>query len=223
LRIPSFANELEDQKDFPKALCLQMAAANVLYTVFSAVVYSFVGVSIQGLALDSAPVVPSKVAFGIGSVTIVMGGVVNAHILAKFVYILLFPIYAKSKSWTAYLVWYAILAVLWAFAFVLGICIPSFQHILSLLGALFQCFISFGLPALMWWKMQEPDTFFNTKKRALLTIFHIGLVLLGFTLMVLGMYSVGVEIKSGNSGKVISCQGNLDVLDYMGRVEPPPV
>jgi hypothetical protein len=210
---PSFTHELEDPNDFSKALVAQSVTACALYAIFSCVFYNFVGAGVAGLALDSAPRVPAQVSYGICGVTIVMGGVVNAHILGKFVNIRFFPRYAESDSTRAHLVWYCILIGLWAAAFVLAISVPSFQHMLSLVGALFQSFISYGLPALMWWKMQEPGTLFHTWKRVLASIAHFVLFLSGVTLMILGLFGVSKEFSKGNSGKSMSCESNLDVLD----------
>src|ERR1700761_6666789 len=82
----SFANELAKPEDFNKALFFQLGSATTLYTIVAGGIFYHVGFAVKGLSLSSASPTFAKAAYAIASFTIVMAGVVNAHVAAKLVY-----------------------------------------------------------------------------------------------------------------------------------------
>jgi len=97
---------------------------------------------VKGLSLSSASPTFAKAAYAIASFTIVMAGVVNAHVAAKLVYTKYFGKYMHRKTFKAIALWNVILIIGWVIAFFLAVVIPSFQHMLSVVSSLFSAFIS---------------------------------------------------------------------------------
>jgi amino acid permease len=204
---------MRNKHEFPKALYTQLVAAMVAYTIFGCVTYAFVGPTVEGVALDSAPILFARISYGISSVTIVIGGVVNAFIQARFIGHTWFPTHAHATSWRSHTVWYGTLVAIWILAFLIALMIPSFQHMLGFIGSLFQTPITYGLPALLWFKMKRRDGYFCTKKRTAATIFNTILLLASLALTALGLFAVIQEFKIGNTGAAWSCKANLAVLN----------
>jgi hypothetical protein len=194
---------------FNRAIKIQMSSAITLYMIVASVIYYLVGPSISGLALSSADPFYSKVAYGIASFTIVIAGVVNAHVACKFVYRRWFPRQADRKGLVPHLIWNTISFCMWLVAFLLAVAVPSFQHILGIISAVFMAFISFGLGGVLWLKMNRGNLWVS-KTSTMLTLAHIGMILIGVSLSVLGLYGTAMEIKGGHAGKAFDCKQNYD-------------
>jgi hypothetical protein len=77
--------ELEDPREFPKALALLQAVNISLYTIIALVVYRYAGDSVASPALGSTGPLISKIAYGIALPT------VSGH-LPSFVLFVLIPL-----------------------------------------------------------------------------------------------------------------------------------
>jgi hypothetical protein len=194
---------------FNRAIKIQMSSAITLYVIVASVIYYLVGPSITGLALSSADPYYSKVAYGIASFTIVIAGVVNAHVASKFIYRRWFPRHSERKGFVPHLIWNSISFCLWTGAFLLAVAVPSFQHMLGIISAVFMAFISFGLAGILWLKMNRGSWWASTIS-SILTIAHVTMILIGITLSILGIYGTAMEIKGGHTGKAFDCQQNYD-------------
>lgn len=148
----SFAHELRKPTDYNKAVFAQLGTATFLYALVGGVTYYNVGYTVAGLSLSSASPLVSKAAYGVASLTIVMAGVVNAHVAAKYFYNRYFQELSRDKTFKARFVWHCIIGGLWLIAFLLAILIPSFQHMLSLVSSLITGFITYGLPGVLYYK-----------------------------------------------------------------------
>ena len=99
----------------------------------------------------------SKVAFGIAIGTIVIAGVVIAHVGAKTIYVRMFrgTNRMNERSLVSYGTWVLIVLVLWVIAWVIANAIPVFNDLLNLLAAAFASWFSFGLEGLFWLHMNK--------------------------------------------------------------------
>jgi Na+/proline symporter len=199
----SFISELKDPKDFPKALAFLQTCDITMYATSAVVMYNFGGQHIKSPALDSASPLIRKVAWGVAFGTVIIAGVINGHIAVKYLYVRLLRNSKEDvmhqNSWKARGYWAAICALFWFIAFVLAEVIPIFDDIVSITGALFASWFTFGLPGVFWcylnlslvktgrytfrlvWKKQR-----NWKKIVLLAINTLLIMLGAFTVSVLG-------------------------------------
>lgn len=140
----SFQAELEDPRDFKKALFLEQGIAVIFYMTISVVIYFFAGPLVASPALGSASPLVGKVAFGIALPTIVIAGVVNGSVACKYVYLRLWKgtNVVHQKSWKSLGSWWAICAIGWLLAWLLAEVIPNFNLFLGLIAALFGSWFS---------------------------------------------------------------------------------
>lgn len=147
-------SELQDINDFPRALALLQISEMVLYTITAIVIYAYVGPSVMSPALNSAGKLFRKISYGIAIPTvcvsrsqcgyrlscmltwikIVIGGVVNAHVGVKFIYV---RFLGGSKamhtpSIVGRVAWAAICVVLWIISWIIAEAIPVFNDVLGL-------------------------------------------------------------------------------------------
>jgi len=149
----SLASELRNHRHFKRALIAQMSIATVLYTLVGGVIYYYVGDKVKSLSLSSASPKMSKVAYGVASGTIVIAGVVNAHVFGKFLYNKYCGDFMEDKTFRARGWWVVIVLSSWLVAWILAELIPSFPHVMGLVSALLSTWFSFGVPAWMWWHL----------------------------------------------------------------------
>lgn len=153
----SFQSELAEPKDFSKALVALQVTDTSLYLIAAVVIYRYAGDSVQSPALLSTSPIVSKIAFGIAIGTIVIAGVVIAHVGAKTIYVRMFrgTNRMNERSLVSYGTWVLIVLVLWVIAWVIANAIPVFNDLLNLLAAAFASWFSFGLEGLFWLHMNK--------------------------------------------------------------------
>lgn len=201
----TMASELKEPKDFKKSLFLQMGTATALYTLVAIVVYYCVGNTVEAPALGSASPVIAKAAYGIASVTIIVGGVVNAAVLDKHIYNSWCPNLVKLKSYRAIVAWVGIVAGTWVVAWLLAELIPSFYSILALLSALFGTWFSFGIPAVMWCHLHMFGKTMTTKHKFVFILVAVVFALSTF-LSIAGVYATIDDLIQASSGKPFACK-----------------
>jgi hypothetical protein len=175
----SFQSELEDPRDYPKALIAFQATDTSLYLVTALVIYRFAGPDVLSPALLSASETVSKVAFGISIGTIVIAGVVICHVGAKCIYVRLFRGTHKmsERSFRSYGTWVLITFVMWVIAWLIALAIPVFNDLLNMIAAAFCSWFSFGLEGLFWLHMNRGQ-YLSSKRKIALTVLNIFLVAL---------------------------------------------
>ncbi|PTU22373.1 hypothetical protein P175DRAFT_0431285 [Aspergillus ochraceoroseus IBT 24754] len=143
-------SELKEIEDYPKAVALLQGSEIILYTVSAIVIYVFAGPGVASPALNSAGSPFRKIAYGIAIPTIVIGGVVNAHVAVKFQYVRLFrgTQTMHTRSLSSRFIWGMLCMMFWALAWLIGESIPVFNDILALASSLFASWFTFGLPAI---------------------------------------------------------------------------
>ncbi|CAG8188520.1 unnamed protein product [Penicillium olsonii] len=206
-------SELKELEDFPKALALLQISEMVLYIVAAIVIYAYVGPSVNSPALNSAGPLFRKVSYAIALPTIVIGGVVNAHVAVKFIYVRIFrgTNSIHSGSFTARAVWAIICVVLWVLSWVIAEGIPVFNDVLGLASSLFASWFSFGLPGLFWLYLNR-TCWFLTRRQQILFCVNILLVFVGFLICIVGLYSsirsIFHNLRDGVGGGSFSCADN---------------
>jgi amino acid permease len=202
----SLASELASPASFKRALYVQMSLATALYCIVGITIYYYVGNKVESPALSSASPTVTKIAYGIASLTIVLAGVVNAHVLCKYYYHRYYESIMRERSARAYGSWVAIVGGSWLFAWVLAELIPSFKHMLAFVSALFSTWFSYGVPAWMWFYMHRDNILESGKRMRLLAVFAGALLIFSTGLSIIGLYATIHEMAVGFSGKAFSCK-----------------
>jgi hypothetical protein len=206
-----FISELKNPKDFPKALAFLQASDITMYLVSAVVIYIFGGGKVKSPALDSAGPIVRKVAWGIALPTVIIAGVINGHVAIKYVYVRMLrnreDDLMHQKTWKSRGIWYGLCIAFWGVAYLLAEAIPVFSMIISITGALFASWFTFGLPGMFWihlnFKLEKGGPFGRrlvcipgwTKTKILLLVVNSLFVLSGAFIMVTGLYAVGLGIK----------------------------
>ncbi|EAU32180.1 conserved hypothetical protein [Aspergillus terreus NIH2624] len=182
-----FIAELKDPYEYPKSLLLLQGTDVTLYTVTAVVIYCFAGQDVTSPALGSASPVVAKVAYGIALPTILIGGVVNGHVAAKYVYVRIFRHGDRmhKKDLVATGSWLLIGLVLWVAAWVIAEAIPVFNNLLSLIASLFASWFTCIFPPL-----------------------HLSWSIANSCICGLGLYVSGKALHDNPSSASFSCANN---------------
>ncbi|KAB8217670.1 transmembrane amino acid transporter protein-domain-containing protein [Aspergillus novoparasiticus] len=206
----SFQSELAEPKDFTKALITLQVTDTSLYLVTAVVIYYYTGAEVKSPALLSASPVVSKVAFGIAIGTIVIAGVIIAHVGAKTIYVRLFRGTNRMNEYSlvSYGSWVLIVLILWTIAWIIASAIPVFNDLLSLLAAAFGSWFSFGLEGLFWLHMNRGKL--ASKRKIALAILNFFLVLIACLICGMGLWATVKDISSSakNAHGAFSCADN---------------
>ncbi|RPB14652.1 amino acid transporter [Morchella conica CCBAS932] len=205
----SFISEMKDPRDYPKALCALQISDTILYLTAAVVIYRYTGEDVTSPALSSSTKLLEKIAYGIAIPTIVIAGVINGHVAAKYIYVRIFrgSDHLGSRSWYATFVWLGIITVLWVVAWIIASAVPIFNNLLGLISALFVSWFTYGVSGWFWIHMNRGKLFLN-KKKTFLTIVNVAIMFMGGTIMVCGLYASGKAIHDDQSGKPFSCADN---------------
>lgn len=161
-----FISELREPRDFPKSLALLQSVSITFYIVVGALIYHFVGSErIVSPALGAASPTIQKIAYGVAMPTIIVAGVINAHVAIKQVYVQLWstvkkqPDVISQKSFKAIGSWVGIVVVQWFVALILALAIPVFHQMLGLISALFGSWFTYGVSGMFWMSMNQEKIF----------------------------------------------------------------
>ena len=148
----SFISELKHPEQYPKALFLLQGVDTSMYLIVAVVTYRYAGTSVASPALGSTSPLLQKIAYGIAIPTIVIAGVINGHVAAKYIYVRLFrgTDRMSKKSWSSFGLWAIIVLILWIIAWIIAEAIPVFNDLLSLISALFASWFTYGLSGVFW-------------------------------------------------------------------------
>ncbi|CAG8104657.1 unnamed protein product [Penicillium olsonii] len=130
-----FISEMETPTDYPKTLYLLQITDTSLYVVAAVVIYIYGGKGVHSPALSSTKPITAKVAYGIAIPTIVVAGVINGHVAAKYVYVRLFrgTDHMQRRTFLSVGSWTGITLILWFIAWIISEAIPVFNNLLSLI------------------------------------------------------------------------------------------
>jgi Transmembrane amino acid transporter protein len=121
---------------------VQQAIATALYSIVGGVMYHYIGPDVPSPVISAAQPVFAKAAYIVASLTIVVAGVVNAHVACKCIYLRCFPKIIQERSFKSLGGWVAIVAGCWTFAWIIAESVPSFPYMLGLVSALFSGWFS---------------------------------------------------------------------------------
>jgi amino acid permease len=210
----TFISELKNPRDFPKALAFLQCSDISMYIITAVVVYYYAGEQVASPALDSASTIVKKIAYGVALPTIIIAGVVNAHVGVKFVYVKLLhkreDDLMHQKGWRSYRIWFLMVSVSWLGAWLIAEAIPVFGDLLSLTSALFASWFTFGMSGLFWMHMNRVTEWKQWKygKRIL---FFVNALNITVALILFGVgtwASITSMVKNGATTKPFSCANN---------------
>lgn len=203
-------SELKNKQDWPKALMALQILDTSLYLVAAVVIYVFVGPEVPSPALTAAgSAVVRKVGWGIALPTIVIAGVIYAHVAGKFIFMRAFGKTKHVAQRTVFgtVAWIGMMLGLWAIAFVIAESIPIFNSLLSLVAALFVSWFSYGIPGLMWLFLYRGEYLRDWKMMVGLAT-NVFLVIAGVLLCVLGLWSTIDSLAENSTSRPWSCASN---------------
>lgn len=209
----AFISELREPKEFPKALCLLQAVDISLYFVAAFVIYRYAGVNVDSPALSSNSIIVKKVAWGIALPTIIIAGVIFAHVTAKYVYLRMFQgkTYLHSRGFIATGTWIALGLGGWIIAWIIAESIPNFSDLLGFISALFASWFSYGLPGICWFYLNY-KSWTDGPKKIWLSLVNLVLIILGLIICGVGLYASGYQMHKNTTGNdsisVWSCADN---------------
>jgi hypothetical protein len=212
---PTFIAEMERPQDFPKSLAVLVTIFAFLFIVPPAIGFRYLGQYSTAPAFGSLGVVAyKKASFAFVIVPTLIIGVIYANVSAKFIY---FQILGKSRhshsnTVIGWGVWFAVMAAIWAIAFVFSEVVPSMGDFLSLLGAAFDSFFGFIFFAVAYWQLYK-GKLFASAGRSSMTVFHAFVMICGLFLLGPGLYAAVEAIISDYSSGVqpaFSC-ANLSI------------
>lgn len=100
--------------------------------------------------------------------------------------------------------WIGMMLGIWVIAFVIAESIPIFNSLLSLVAALFVSWFSYGIPGMMWLFLYRHEY----SQRKVGFVANVGLVIIGFMLCVLGLWSTIDSITGDSTSKPWTCASN---------------
>lgn len=203
-------SELNIKTDWPKALIMLQSLDTALYIVAAVVIYVYVGPDVPSPALSAAgSMVVRKVIWGIALPTIVIAGVIYGHVATRYIFgrILGKTRHMHKRTLIGDAGWVCVGLSIWILAFVISESIPVFNSLLSLICALFVSWFSYGVPGIMWLFLYRGQYYKNWKMTVGL-VSNIILVIVGFLLCVLGLWSTIDSLASNSTHTPWSCASN---------------
>ncbi|KAL3426729.1 transmembrane amino acid transporter [Phlyctema vagabunda] len=206
----SFISELRHPEEFPKSLVLLQTVDISLYVVAAIVIYRYAGPEVASPALSSNGPLVRKIAWGIALPTIVIAGVIFAHVTVKYAYLRMFSgtKYLHSRGFVATGTWVALVIGTWTIAWVIAESIPVFSDLLGFISALFASWFSYGIPGICWFYLNW-GTCTKGAKKLWLSFANLILLLLGCIICFVGLYASGYQMnKDAGNGGAWTCADN---------------
>ncbi|QSZ34471.1 hypothetical protein DSL72_006065 [Monilinia vaccinii-corymbosi] len=207
----SFIAELRNPKEYPKSLILLQTVDIGLYFIAALVIYRYAGESVASPALNSNSPLIRKIAWGIALPTIIIAGVIFAHVTVKYVYLRMFAgtRHLNSRGFVATGSWIALALGSWTIAWIIAESIPVFSDLLGFISALFASWFSYGIPGICWFYINWGTCVRSTKKIGL-SIVNVLLIILACIICFVGLYASGdsMVISASKSHGVWSCKDN---------------
>lgn len=195
--IQSPTGEMHTPADFTKSIVTLGCTEIVLYTITGAVIYAFVGQSVQSPALLSASPLVSKIAFGIALPVIYISGSINATVACRFIHGRMYKdsitrYINTPKGWIS---WIAVVSFITILSWIIAEAIPFFSELLSICASLFISGFSFWIPPILWFRLLKEGNWYDRHnlKRA---IPNLIVFVVGFFIFIAGTYSSFDQIVS---------------------------
>jgi hypothetical protein len=188
---------------------LQITATS-LFLVAAVVTYVYVGPSVPSPALSaSSSPVWRKVIWGIAIPTIVIAGVIYAHVAARYIFVRVFrnTKHLERRTTLSTVSWVAITFGIWMLAMIIAESVPVFNSLLGLIAALFVSWFSFGLPGIFW-LFSNWGNMLSSWRQMLRCAANWFLVLTGVILCVLGAWAAVESLVEEEFTKPWTCASN---------------
>ncbi|CAD6443494.1 2aff8189-a9bb-4faa-ac46-9fb42892a93f [Sclerotinia trifoliorum] len=207
----SFIAELRDPREFPKSLILLQTVDISLYVIAALVIYRYAGEDVASPALNSNTPIIRKIAWGIALPTIIIAGVIFAHVTVKYVYLRIFSgtKYLNSRGWVATGTWVGLAVATWTIAWIIAESIPVFSDLLGFISALFASWFSYGLPGICWFYLNWGTCTRGIKKISLSAL-NFTLIIVACIICFAGLYASGysMHVDTASSHGAWSCADN---------------
>ncbi|CAM1502739.1 Fc.00g075150.m01.CDS01 [Cosmosporella sp. VM-42] len=218
--LPSFIAEMENPREFPKALWVCTIAEVVVFSTIGIVIYKYAGIQyVKSPAFGNLRPPYKLIAFSFMIPTIIFLGVLAASITARLIYNRLFCAeHMRSHPLKGWLSWSGILAVSWLIAFLISQLIPFFAELLALLASLFGAFFGLCYWSIAWFRMRRADQLegrlaHNKEVDLILIVVHCILIVIALAVfLVIGTYAsvqqIAVEFRENDLKGVFSCKAD---------------
>ncbi|KAG1866262.1 amino acid transporter [Suillus tomentosus] len=145
-------SEMRRPEDAMKAAWCLQGFATVFYTVFSVVVYVYIGNTVQSPALFSLPPAWAKATFAIALANFLFTSGLYVHTAAKLVFVRIFrhSEHIHSHTLLGWTVWTLLCFTGVAVAAILAIAVPIFSYLIGIAAALFAAWYTYGLAGFFW-------------------------------------------------------------------------
>ncbi|EFW13918.1 hypothetical protein D8B26_005909 [Coccidioides posadasii str. Silveira] len=218
ITLPSFIAEMNNPKDFYKALLAVTFAEVVLFSLVGSIIYVYNGQYTTSPAFATLSSAGAKgITFSLMVPTLLFLGVLYSSISARFIFFRLFEgtCHKGNHTVVGWLSWAGILAVTWIFAFVIAEVIPFFADLLSIMSSLFDSLFGFIFWGMAYIRIQtaeeskRPNASRNTQGWI---GYAFSWILIGIGLFFLGpgtyasIRSVILNYEKGNVGSAFSCE-----------------
>lgn len=169
-----------------------------MYLIVAIVTYRYASKDVASPALGSTNAVLAKVAYGIAIPTIVIAGVINGHVAAKYIYVRMFrgTDRMSKRNWTSFGLWALIVLILWILAWIIASAIPVFNDLLGLISALFASWFTYGLSGLFWLFMNK-GRYRESPRKMFLTGLNVVIFCIGGIIVSRLSYRVSVCFTAG--------------------------
>lgn len=162
ITLPSFIAEMKEPRDFWKSVTAVTIAEIIVFSIVGSIIYVYTGneyMSSYPAFATLSNEVYKKVAFSFMIPTIVFLGVLYASVSARFIFFRIFEgtRHKGNNTVVGWVSWAAILACLWAVAFVIAEVIPFFTSLLAIMSSLFDSFFGFIFWGVAYIRMRHAD------------------------------------------------------------------
>ncbi|CAI6091496.1 unnamed protein product [Clonostachys chloroleuca] len=206
----SFMSEMHTPKDYTKSILALGSAQVLIYTITGAVIYSFVGQTVQSPALLSTSPLISKIAFGCALPVIFISGANNTTVVCRFLHGRIYKdtvvqYVNTTKGWVTWIITITGITIL---SWVVAEAIPFFSELLGLCAALFVSGFSFWIPPIMWFRLLKEGHWYEYHN-IVRAVFNLMVFIIGFFVFVCGTYSsideIIMKFHSGDISRPFSC------------------
>lgn len=215
---PAFFNiqaEMRAPTQYNRSLLTCQSVVTATYIIIGSVVYYFCGSLVASPALGSAGLMVKKVAYGFALPGLLVTTMLMIHIPAKYVFVRLLrgTKHMNSNTTTHWATWIGCTFTVTLIAYIIASAVPSFDGLVSLIGALVGTLMSFQPYGCMWlydnWHRPREQRDWRWYGMVCWSVF---VITAGCVMMVGGTYGsvVGIigSFRAGGSVAPWSCADN---------------
>ncbi|PLN77158.1 transmembrane amino acid transporter protein-domain-containing protein [Aspergillus taichungensis] len=210
----SIVSEMRNPSQYTRALIVCKVGVTLVYCVIGCLLYYYCGSYVASPALGSAGGTVKKVCYGLALPGLIVTTTIVAHIPSKFIFVHLLrgSPHLTSSSPTHWLTWLGCTLSVMITAYIIASAIPSFDALVSLIGALLGTLTCFQPMGCMWLYDNWRSSTRGSKRWCGMVAWSILVIAIGTFLMLAGTYGSVVAViesyqTSGGAG-AFSCADN---------------